>query len=969
MLKCFHLWHKSLWIKLFASVLMIVLLWITSSYLLLNSAWLPKQLSELQGIELSWHKGKSLHPGRWEIEGFYLAREDDELFFSIAAEKAILEISLYRLLRGDLYIHALDAQGIRRLTLNDIILEGSGQVGLKETLFTSDYLEVTQLSVQMDKGKISRTVDDALLVRDIELYTDLRLDKVSPTDLTVDLLDCLSGSIVLDAHADAWDVFMPYLEKLPWLTLMGHGRLEANILLSQGILEANSRVELNSPELQVTVSPLLLNQSEMSINLDVENSDDVEKSNVIHHASGSGRVMLQVDETEPYPLLFSIALENVELVDGAPYATGAEVLLQSSLDNRRVDRLDIPALNELTVNAHVSRLDMLDLPLSGLFEEQGMKVRGSGDLEINLTLLGLALDHGELTVNAPNLRVVTFDFDASGNGALKLHLDSNQFSADLQLRSATLLHESRILLDNAQFTAVATGPLNIDEALSSVSTVIHWKSATLPDVSVLQPYMEPYFENPLRLLSGQASSEGRLTLAEQKITGNLRLNVDNLRTQIKDQHVQSDARLFLNLNKATLDGKELNLSGSRLSWTALTNSDTADSLASELTINRALFYRRNDQPAGQFSVQGSVQQLSFLNAFLPKAHGLSIQGHGSLYVTGQFQGTRLLRDSYLGIAAEQLEVSFLDYVADGYGQLNVSLDSADSAALSLNIPEYRLQRVNDENAHLQGKNLVITTQTDQFSKVIETPEPKYFITRISMPNTEIPDFTRYNHYLPEGAGITLLGGQARLSSEFELEGLQASGKVNLTASSISMQLLKQHIQGDLHLLLQLEEGDLTSRQFLASHSFLRLDNVQRELSDDVDWWVALNFDEAQLRWRDHIDLESQLTVTMRDTGLLARLFLESAREREWLGRMLDVKNIQGTAHLQIDDNQIRLSDIDLRGDDLMVLADLVLKESLANGALYARKGLPAVGVELMDGETRVRFIRPRLWFDEWRLGQ
>ena len=961
--KFFYLWKRSLWIKLFASVLMIVLLWITSSYLLLNSAWLPKQLSELQGIELSWDKGRSLHPGRWEIEGFYLAREDDELFFSIDAEKAILEISLYRLLWGDLYIHSLEAQGIRRLTLNDFILEGSGKVGLNETSLTSELLEVTQLLVQIDKGQITRTVDDSLLLRDIELYTDLRLDKVSPMDLNMEVLDALSGNIALEAYADAWDVFMPYLERLPWLKLMGHGRLEAMMVLSQGSLDVNSRVELNSPELQLEVNPLLLERQEIS------KSEDVEKISVVHRATGSGRVILQVDETERHSLLFSIALENVELADDTPYAMGADLLLKSRLANRRVDRLDIPASTQLTVNAQVIRLDMLDMPLAELFEKQGMKVRGSGDLNINLTYLGQVLDHGELTVNASNLQVKTFDFDASGNGMLKLHVDSDQFSSDLQLRSANLLHESRTLLDNAQLRVVASGPLDFEEALDSVSADIHWQSATLPDISVLQPYLDPYFENPLRLLSGRASSEGRLTLAEKKIRGNLSLEVDHLRTEIKDQIVQSDASLFLNLHEASLDGRQLNISGSRLSWSALADSDKDNALASQLTINRALFFRRNDQPAGQFSIQGRVQQLSFLNAFLPKAHGLAIQGHGSLYVTGQFQGSRLLGDSYLGIAAEQLEVNFLDYIAYGYGQLNVSLESAEIAFLSLNIPEYRLQRVNDENAHLQGRNLVITTQTDHFSKVMEAPEPKYFITRISMPNTEIPDFTRYNHYLPEGAGITLLGGQARLSSEFELESLQASGKVNLTASSISMELLKQQIRGDLHLSLLLEEGDLVSRQFLASHSSLRLDNVQREFSGDVDWWVELTFDEAQLRWTDHIDLESHLTLTMRDTGLLARLFLESAREREWLGRMLDVKNLKGTANLQIDINQIRLREIDLRGYDLMVLADLTLKDSLANGALYARKGLPAVGVELINGETTVRFLRPRLWFDEWRLGQ
>ena len=959
MMKLFFFQRKSLWIKVLTTLLLITVLWIIASYVLLNSSWLPKQLSQLQGVELSWKKGHSLHPGRWEIEGFFLSLEDDELIFSIDAERAYLEISLYRLLRGELYINSLNAQGIRRLIFNDLVIEGSGEVAIKETLLTTEQIEVTQLVVKMDKGQVTRSGDHSVLLRDITLYTDLRLDKASPMDLNIDLLDTLSGDVQLDAHADAWDVFMPYLDTLNWINLSGHGRLEAKLTLLKGNLVAASHLTLSSPELQVEIDHSLLQEHAIA------DSHDVVKYS-IHRASGDGSVVLQVNEENPEQLTFSIALQNVTLADESPYATGAEMLLAAVLENQRLDRLETPTSTVITLSAQVVRLDMLDNYLAGILAGQSLQVRGSGEIELLLSLLGQQLDKSVLKIIAPELQVLALEYDAAGSGELNLAIDSDQFTLDLLLNDATSLHNERMLLDKAQLVILATGPIDVDDVLTMGRAEISWEQATLPDISVLQPYLELYFEQPLSLLSGRAASEGRLEVSEQNITGTLSLKADNVRTQIRDQVVESEASLFLTLNEGTLDGKRLDISGSRLSWNAVAEADEYNPMISMLNINKARFYQRNRQPAGMFSIQGSVQQLSFLNSFLPQAHGLAIQGNGSLYVTGQFEGSRFLKDSYLGIAAEQLEVSFLDYLASGHGQLSVSLDSSDTAVLSINIPEYSLLRQNEESAHLQGQYLVITTRTDHFSKVLEAPNPVYFNTRISMPNTNIPDFTRYNSYLPDNAGLTLLGGQAQLSSEFELTGLMARGKVNLKASSIKMKLLEQQIHGDLHLSLNLEEGDLLSHQFLASDSFLRLDNIQREMSDDVDWWIVLTFTDAKLGWTDHIDLSSKLLLEMRDTGLLARLFLASARDREWLGRMLDVKNIEGRADLDIKHDYIRLSDIELIGDDFTMLADLTLKESLANGALYARKGIPAVGVELIDSESSLKVVRPRFWFENWR---
>lgn len=51
-------------------------------------------------------------------------------------------------------------------------------------------------------------------------------------------------------------------------------------------------------------------------------------------------------------------------------------------------------------------------------------------------------------------------------------------------------------------------------------------------------------------------------------------------------------------------------------------------------------------------------------------------------------------------------------------------------------------------------------------------------------------------------------------------------------------------------------------------------------SKSADWWAQLQLDEARLVWADPLGLESRLALDMRDTGLLARLFVAQARERD-----------------------------------------------------------------------------------------
>ena len=968
-------------------LLFIILIWVAGSYWLLNSQWLPARIAQFEGIDIHWEKGVSRHPGRWEVEELYLAREDAALPISIEAERATLSLSLLALLRSELHIEALDAEGIRRLTIGDTALEADGRLQIAKATLSRDTLAIPEVSLAITNGRLVRLSDQATLVRDIHLDATATLDSTTPVDavsgeINPDLLEAVSAHFQLDAQADAWDVFMPYLGALPWLTLEGRGALTGALTLTAGTLQPDSELILDAPLLRLTVDEQRLRAPTDSPNWLIADNPPPH-----HTATGQGQVRFAVEKEH---LHFSTQLVDVALADTHPYAENAELHLATQISNQRLDQLDLPTAATLALQGDITRLDMLNRFLvfdsedagaetavnPAVNSENNIHLSGHGQIEASATIHQSRPFDAQLNIQAPELAADTLGFIAQGRGTLNAQLTPEEIiEATLSFTDATLHHQERQLLANADINIDATSPIDTETVREEASATLSWTSARLPNIAVLQTYLETVLPDPapLQLLSGQAESHGQLSFVSEQLSGEIHLAGNGLTTrwQHGDQAgaLTSDMQLFLPIQQAAMDGSTLDISGTRLSWQVADTDQPSERLDSVLALSDGRFQRQNDEPSGQFTLAGSVQQLGFLNTFLPDAHGLAIAGEGQLFAQGAFSNDRLLAPTRLRVNADQLEVAFLDYLVTGRGELTAQMDSPEQAQLSLGIPRFALKRQDDDRPHLEGRHFALTTQTERFSEVLESPQPEHFTTRIALPITEVPDFTRYNRYLPEGAGITLLGGQASLESEWLLEGLNAQGEITLRAFGAELALLDQQLRGDVHLDLHLTDGDLATRQFTADNSFLRLDNVFRQSENgaqDAGWWVQLSMEEAALAWEDPIRLASQLRLEMRDTGLLARLFLARARDSDWLGRLLNVHDIEGTAQLDINGEHIRLQDLTLTGGPLLLLSDIALADRTANGALYARLGILGLGVELTDSEPTLRIIQPRRWFEQWR---
>ncbi len=252
------------------------------------------------------------------------------------------------------------------------------------------------------------------------------------------------------------------------------------------------------------------------------------------------------------------------------------------IPNQRLDQLDLPTAATLALQGDILRLDMLDRYLTAYADEQGIRLSGHGQMDASASIRDSRPFEAQLNIQAPELAADTLGFIAQGSGSLNARLTPQEImEATLNFNDATLHHQERLLLDDADINLIATSPINPQKAPDEASATLSWQAARLPDVSVLQSYLAAILPTPapLQLLSGQATSHGQLTMTSEQLSGEVHLAGNGLATRWQHGEqagtLTSDMQLFLPLQQVAMDGSELNISGTRLSWQVADIDDLA----------------------------------------------------------------------------------------------------------------------------------------------------------------------------------------------------------------------------------------------------------------------------------------------------------------------------------------------------------------------------------------------------------
>ena len=751
------------------------------------------------------------------------------------------------------------------------------------------------------------------------------------------------------------------------LTLQrGSARLEGYLAYRNGLVEGNFHLAGDRVAITLAGRPL---EGSMTLDLALPALDPQQPRIDL---TGTRLEVTARGTEDALPLTTEITLEKADLTSRAPLAELFGAQGHPPLDGRVVMR------------GRVARLDVLDDFLIDVVEG-GLTLEGGGDLSASLQLAqGQIASGSRLAVTTESLEARLLGLEAWGRGSVIASWQQGQEGSSARLEAN--LEETRVartadgglLMQDARLALTADSDTHeLGASLTNPRLSVSWQGANMPDVAVLQAYLPATL--PATLHSGQAATQGRMEVAGGVARGQLEISGQRITGRLLDRDVEGELALDLQVQEANLASRRLDLSGSRLSMQATTTA-SARPLQTRIVAHEArlgpLPMPGEQGPAaaldGALVMEGQVANLGILDSFLPSAHGLTLDGSGLFRAALYLADDQLSPGSQFRVETDDVAVGFLDFMAHGQGRLEAEIDGEQQtpgARLSLTLPRFSLNRVGEEQAYVTGRHFSLETRTAHLELDTDAHSLQNVTTHIRLPIAEVDDLSRYNAYLPEDAGLALLGGRAGLEVDLQLDGLQARGDLTLQAFDTAIRFGEQHLDGDLRLDIRLRDGDLLSRRFDASGSQLRLDNIQRrdeQTRGEAGWWARLDINEGHLAWERPLQMDARLDLAMRDSGLLARLFLSRAREWEWLGRRLTVSDIHGSARLHMDANSLQLSDARLTGGPLEMRADLTFRDEAPTGSLYARLGLLAAGVSLEEGQPEVRLLRPRQWYERQR---
>lgn len=947
--------------------------YLIAANVLLASAWARAQLDRAPQLTVEWRHAWTLVPGRVEVTGLRLSGSAAERDVTLAAERATLHLALAPLLYREIRVHVLEAEGVRHASLDAYHLEGRGTLRLAGFHWRAGETGVEGLALELEDGILRH--GDRVLAQAVALNAELSLAPLTLTEHPGgEATRFLSGTLALAGRSDAYDVFNPYLAALGWLAIGGSGDLTGNIAIARGEVLSGSRLRLDSSRLSVRIDER--HWLEGGSRYRIEGSGAI-KAEVAQRA----RLTLELDQvamseamTEAIsdtasqrPVIggdgFRLTLDTPLLRLDAP----PDELQRAELQWRNVEAHDVasfdhylPAPVPLTLLGGSARLQggltYADERLTGGFDLAGdaISIRLGeqplrGRLDLHLPIVEIDVEGGAVDVSGTRLHLEATAPGEKTPLSTLVELPVARFRSPLNWRK----REDGTLAD-----AGAELPTRVE---------IEWRDARLPDVAVLDAYLPS--SSPLRLHGGRARSNGRLVIAGERAQGRITLSGDAIDGRLLQEAFDGELDLTLELRDLHPARQRLDLSGSRLTVKASTNA--AEPLKTQLVARQASLQGGFDWPgseaparplSGTLRLDGLLDRLGFINAFLPAEHGLAIEGGGRLSADLRLAGGEIVAGSQLRLHSARLATRFLHYEAFGDGSLILTAGDP-GADLHLSLPRFGLRRQADAGALIEGRLLEIHSQARHIDLSQGLRE---LSTRIEIPYLVAPDLAVFNDYLPPGSTLELLAGQTRLALQLQLEGMRARGRLELHAPDARLAVHQQTLEGALHLDTQLTDGHLETLDFDISGSRLSLDGVR--LADAAGnlsrgWWARLALPEGRLRWETPLTLDARLELAMRDSGLLVNLLIDAARERRWLRKRLTLGEVHGETRVLLDDNSVRLENLAVQGGErLELLANLALRDSRLVGRAFARYGPLRLGIEIDDGRRRWQLLNARAWY-------
>jgi len=367
-------------------------------------------------------------------------------------------------------------------------------------------------------------------------------------------------------------------------------------------------------------------------------------------------------------------------------------------------------------------------------------------------------------------------------------------------------------------------------------------------------------------------------------------------------------------------------------------------------------------PSGRVSLDGVISDIGIINSLLAKGPRLSVHGPGTFQASLEVNDLNVADGSHVEIDSDAITLGFLNYIANGQGQIQARLTAASQPSalvINANIANASLKRRGDSDNHIERLALSMraTGTTAEDTNALKDTQ-----ARIDLHHGQIQNIQVYNSYLPHNSMAKLVSGQAQLDGWWELDATTGVGELTLNATRVVAKIRDQLVTGALKLDGKLADGDLKTMRFDIGDTELTLDNVVVLKRDAPPWTGSLKITEGKLRLSSPLEVDGVMDLTMLDTRPFVDLFGTRDSKPKWLPNLFNVKNVKGTTKIKLDDRDLTLTDLTLTGDNLKLQGQLRFADKNLDGIAYAKYRKFGAAVELKGKEREWHLVKPKKKF-------
>lgn len=385
---------------------------------------------------------------------------------------------------------------------------------------------------------------------------------------------------------------------------------------------------------------------------------------------------------------------------------------------------------------------------------------------------------------------------------------------------------------------------------------------------------------------------------------------------------------------------------------------------------------------GRVVVEGSTQDLAFLRYYLQRVPWVSLNGGGQLRADLRLDRGILQPGSTLDLQAGDIHADYLLYRSRGDGSIRGRVEEGEDGPqleILAELDSFHVSR-RQQPGHpfIRGDGLRLRVASDETDLLVPLPR---LTAEITLPESELPDLTTYNIYLPPDVGVQLTGGSGRISAHMRIDTATGDGRgeMRLRARNAGLQINRLQMFGDLDFHSRIGTSNLQQTEFDLAGTSLRLDNATLQ-DDDGDvvqrgWFAEIDLPRAEMKLSQEgsESLTGRFSAEVRARLLDSRPLLALAETGSlelpsWAQSLLTVQNVVAHAELHLDAGALDIHRLRVTGSRrLEIRSELRLRPDGRDVLLFLNYGPLSGAAELHGDEHEWKLRGAEAWFQQREL--